>query len=339
MSAKFPRGGGAGPFLARSLKGQYIWRPGVAAIIYYNNLLFYGLKEKRLEDCKDIICPFVSVELNVSISVQDISRAHLVGRFDRRRERPIIVAFKSYLTTDSIIKQGFRLKDTVNSVSRGYPLEITRARRTLWPEYKRIKLQDPSARVSMVKLLVNGTVVRDLFPEWDMLLKGSRVDLSHLSQQFIHRNISTTGTNEALQSYPISTRSVANHVNTDKVNIDNATPHMHTERQQPTAESCRQQPDKMDVSENQNTLRNKPRNNELDKTIFKAPARRKLTPNRGPVNRPSRSLSRTRASVRSASLNLSSRENQPDSYQPSENQPTDNNSTGGQSSSMTANTD
>ena len=180
-----------------------------------------------------------------------------------------------------------------------------------------MKSQDPSARVSMVypaKLLVNGTVVRDLFPEWDMLLKGSRVDLSYLSQQSIHRNISTTGTNEALQSYPISTRSVANHINTDKVNIDNATPRMQTERQQPAAESCRQQPDNMDVSENQNTLRNKPRNNELDKTTFKAPAQRTLTPNGGPVNRPSRSLSRTRASVPSASLNLSSRENQPDSY-------------------------
>ena len=171
-----------------------------------------------------------------------------------------------------------------------------------------------------------------------MLLKGSRVDLSHFSQQSIHRNIST-GTNEALQSYPISTRSVANHVNTDKVNIDNATPRMHTERQQPTSESCLQQPDKMDESENQNTVRNKPRNNELDKTTFKAPARRTITPNRGPVNRPSRSLSRTRASVLSALLNLSSRKNQPNSNQPSENQPTDNNSTERQSSTMTANTD
>ena len=88
-----------------------------------NNLLLYGLKENRLEDCKDIICQFVSVELNVSISVQDISRAHRVGRFDRRRERPIIVAFESYLTTDSIIKQGFRLKDSVYSVSQDYPLD------------------------------------------------------------------------------------------------------------------------------------------------------------------------------------------------------------------------
>ena len=83
-----------------------------------NNYLFYGLKENRLEDCKDIICQFVSVELNVSISVQDISRAHRVGRFDRRRERPIIVAFDSNLTTDSIIKQGFRLKDSVYCVAR-----------------------------------------------------------------------------------------------------------------------------------------------------------------------------------------------------------------------------
>ena len=132
---------------------------------------------------------------------------------------------------------------------------------------------------------------------------------------------------------------MANHVNTDKVNIDNATPRMHTERQQPKSESCLQQPDKMDVSENQNTVRNKPMINELDKTTFKAPARRTLTPNWGPVNRPSMSLSRTRASVRSASLNLSGRKNQPNSNQPSENQPTDNNSTESQSSNMTANTD
>ena len=150
-----------------------------------NNILFYGLDESRSEDCKSRIVGKLQQELDITISESEISRAHRLGRFERSKKRPVIVAFQSYVVAESIIKQAYRLKDTDFSMSIDYPLEITRARRTLWPEYKHIKSQNPLAKVEIVypaKLLVNGRVEKDLFPEWDTVLSGSRIDLTHESQ-------------------------------------------------------------------------------------------------------------------------------------------------------------
>ena len=150
-----------------------------------NNILFYGLSESRNEDCKGIIIDKLRQELDIAISEADISRAHRLGRYVASKKRPVIVAFQSYVVTESIIKQAYRLKDTGFSISRDFPLEITRARSTLWPVYKQLKSQIPLARVAIVypaKLLVNGRVEKDLFPEWDAVLSGSRIDLTHESQ-------------------------------------------------------------------------------------------------------------------------------------------------------------
>ena len=110
--------------------------------------------------------------------------------------------------TDRIIKQGHLLKDTLFSISRDYPIEITRARTTLWPEYKQIKGQNPYAKVAVVypaKIIVNGHVVKDLFPEWDTLLRGSRIDLKHPSQSsYARKTGSTIEVTSALQSTPVT---------------------------------------------------------------------------------------------------------------------------------------
>lgn len=96
-----------------------------------NNILFHGLKESRTEDCKDIICQFVLDQFQITINDSNITRAHRLGRFDRGRIRPIIVAFQEFSLTERIIKQGYLLKDTDFSISRDYPIEITRARKTI----------------------------------------------------------------------------------------------------------------------------------------------------------------------------------------------------------------
>ena len=171
-----------------------------------NNLLFYGLREVRGEDCKNIISQFVSDRFEIVISENAINKSHRVGRYSINKTRPIIVAFQDYSQVERIIKSAHMLRDSQFSVSRDYPLEITRARRTLWPDYKQYKTSNPSAKVAIVypaKLLVNGNVVQDLFPEWDTLLSGSRIDLRHPSQQ---SQTSKTGfksvTTGALQSTP-----------------------------------------------------------------------------------------------------------------------------------------
>lgn len=173
-----------------------------------NNIIFHGLKESRSENCNDIICQFVYDQFQISINDANITRAHRLGRFDPNKTRPVIVAFQEYSLTDRIIKQGHLLKDTLFSISRDYPIEITRARKTLWPEYKQIKGQNPYAKVAVVypaKIIVNGHVVKDLFPEWDTLLRGSRIDLKHPSQSsYARKTGSTIEVTSALQSTPVT---------------------------------------------------------------------------------------------------------------------------------------
>ena len=173
-----------------------------------NNIIFHGLKESRSKDCNAIICQFLYDQFQNSINDANITRAHRLGRFDPNKTRPVIVAFQEYSLTDRIIKQGHLLKDTLFSISRDYPIEITRARKTLWPEYKQIKGQNPYAKVAVVypaKIIVNGHVIKDLFPEWDTLLRGSRIDLKHPSQSsYARKTGSTIEVTSALPSAPVT---------------------------------------------------------------------------------------------------------------------------------------
>ena len=109
-----------------------------------------------------------------------IERAHRLGRFNRLRgPRPIIVAFMFFSDTEDIISMARSLRGTPISISRDYPNEITNARKSLWPQFKSERA-NPSNRVSMVypaKLLVNGVVVSNKFPEWDRIMRGSRISI------------------------------------------------------------------------------------------------------------------------------------------------------------------
>ena len=118
-----------------------------------------------------------------------INSIHRLGRFvGGGQRRPIIVAFKDY----QLIRHSLNLKDIGFNVPHGYPLETSRARQTLWPEYKRIKQENPYAKMSIVypaKQNVNGGVAADLFPEWDAILGGSGIDLNHPSQESYRTNV------------------------------------------------------------------------------------------------------------------------------------------------------
>ena len=144
-----------------------------------NNLLFRGIPESRDEDCKRVVLNILEDKLGVD-ELPVIERAHRLGRFNRLRgPRPIIVAFTFFSDTEDIISMARSLRGTPISISRDYPNEITNARKSLWPQFKSERA-NPSNRVSMVypaKLLVNGVVVSDKFPEWDRIMRGSRISI------------------------------------------------------------------------------------------------------------------------------------------------------------------
>ena len=205
-----------------------------------NNLLFHGLMEARNEDCRALVCQFIGDQFDIIVDELEVSRAHRIGRYNRNRPRPIIAVFQQYTLTESIIKKGSMLRDSNFSVSKDYPAEITRARRTLWPSYKQLKQQNPGAKVTIVypaKLIMNGTVVNDLFPEWDSIMRGSRIDLNHPSQQnYLRASNSNFGSStrfiEAFQSTPISNTASASRSDKNETLMNNKHSSTHSESMQ-----------------------------------------------------------------------------------------------------------
>ena len=79
-----------------------------------------------------------------------------------------------------------KLRDTDYSVNRDFPTEISRARKLLWPKLKQIRERNPLSKASLgypAKIILDGQAVEDMFPEWDSILRGSRIDAAHPSQQ------------------------------------------------------------------------------------------------------------------------------------------------------------
>ena len=78
---------------------------------------------------------------------------------------------------------------TTYGISRDHPPEIiARARQRLWRQFKAAR-ENPYNRVSIgypAKLIVNGTVVNDMSPDWDLIVKGSRLPLPKQSSETIN---------------------------------------------------------------------------------------------------------------------------------------------------------
>ena len=108
-----------------------------------------------------------------------LERAHRLGRFKpgSSKPRPIIVAFRDYYDTEVILQQVQSLKGTNYAVCRDYPREITEARNTLWPHYRKAR-ETASNKVSIkypARLIVNGHTTHDMFPDWFNVMKRNRV--------------------------------------------------------------------------------------------------------------------------------------------------------------------
>ena len=150
-----------------------------------NNLVFRGLADIAGEDCKKVIVTFVQEELKLeSICADDIARAHRLGSLARAKaryattRRPIIVNFKDYSLTESIMESAKLLRGTMFRVEKDFPIEISEARRHLWPTFQAERAKYPNARVVIAfpaKVVRNGRVVRDEFPDWNDMLRISRV--------------------------------------------------------------------------------------------------------------------------------------------------------------------
>ena len=141
------------------------------------NLIFRDISESIQENYKEKIMSFVSMQMDIHDAIV-INRAHRLGRFKKDLNRPIIVAFRDYADTELIMSSARSIANTGYGVSRDYPLEITQARKALWPTDKDLRSKNGNTEVKLVfpaKIVVNGKVADDMFPNWDEYVNTSRV--------------------------------------------------------------------------------------------------------------------------------------------------------------------
>lgn len=156
-----------------------------------NNLIFWGLSENYNENCFAIIRDFIIHHLDLDANNMYLSRAHRLGPRkigQQNTKRPIIVNFRDFCDTEMIMGRAHMLKSTPFSICYDLPKEINDARKRLWAELKSVKARDPRVKFQIVypaKLVIDGKVVRDEFPDWNNVMKGSRlVDFAHIDKSF-----------------------------------------------------------------------------------------------------------------------------------------------------------
>lgn len=98
------------------------------------NLLFYGVTEKSDEtwaDSEKLVTDICKNHINIDLGPRDIERAHRIGKIQPGKHRPIIVNFAQFKTKESILSNGFKLKDTPYSASQDYCFATRNAQREL----------------------------------------------------------------------------------------------------------------------------------------------------------------------------------------------------------------
>ena len=150
-----------------------------------NNIIVYGLTERLYGDPKTLVRNFLSNELGVDTEEMEIERAHRLGRvhFQRRgdgvdQKRPMVVRFRDYVDTETIMIKAYRLKGSPFAIDRQYPKEISRARSELYNSEQARAARRNGQKVQLqypAKLLIDRKLVLDKFTDWYEVLGTSRV--------------------------------------------------------------------------------------------------------------------------------------------------------------------
>ena len=150
------------------------------------NLVFHGLAESRSEDCYRVLRDFLWSEMSLDIEDLGIERLHRLGSLHNAKlksdppRRPIIAAFYEYRHTNIVLDAAYMLKATNFSVSRDYPKEILSARKRLIPRFKLERQNKNKVSIEYpAKLVVNGRVIADEFPDWYIMLSQDRCKLAN----------------------------------------------------------------------------------------------------------------------------------------------------------------
>lgn len=152
------------------------------------NLVVHGLAECKNEHLHEILQDFLWDELGIDSDDLLINRFHRLGSLYKAKtrqstdtpRRPVIIAFQDHRDIERILQAAYMLKGSRFSISRDFPKEIVAARQRLMPRYRaeRINRNNKVSIEYPAKLVVNGRVVADEFPDWFQVLGYDRYQLA-----------------------------------------------------------------------------------------------------------------------------------------------------------------
>lgn len=151
-----------------------------------NNIIFWGLTENSKFLTKQLIYRFLEDELNIDTYEMVIERAHRLGSINspanRSKDdprRPIIVRFRDYADTDTVMENAYKLKGMSFGVDRDYPKEIADARKHLYKSKEATEARANREKFQIrypAKLYVKGKLIKDEFPDWFDVMNHNRLE-------------------------------------------------------------------------------------------------------------------------------------------------------------------
>lgn len=124
-----------------------------------NNLIVYGLDEDTSET-NDLLKEKVIVDIfenKLGVKVSSTEKIHRLGKQHETKIRPVMIRFSSRNEKAEVMRNAYKLKGSVLSLSEDYTFEVREKRRHLWA-YAKAQKSDPSNKVRLTydKLIING---------------------------------------------------------------------------------------------------------------------------------------------------------------------------------------
>lgn len=136
--------------------------------------MVYNIDESRDEKTDIALRELIRDKLGIEKEVA-IQRSHRLGakRDGQTKPRPIIAGLRDYPDVELVMSRASRLRGTRIGISRDYPDEIRRARQKMEGQRRQARTDGKRATIAYpAKLIIDGHVTRDEFPDWNTVLFG-----------------------------------------------------------------------------------------------------------------------------------------------------------------------
>ncbi|CAG9820016.1 unnamed protein product [Phaedon cochleariae] len=124
------------------------------------NLIIYGMKEEE-DELRDIECflDIINNKCKVECKFHDLRDWYRIGSKNQESEkpRPIVVELLYYKQKESILEKASNLKGSGIYISKDFIKEDYISRKILYSNLKIARTNDPEAKITKNKLIVNGT--------------------------------------------------------------------------------------------------------------------------------------------------------------------------------------